>query len=139
MGALVLDASAALHLVLDGPRRDAIRTALRAAEATYAPTLYVSEVANGLWKCARAGTIAASSLAGLHETALALVDRLVEVRGLFPEALGLAAELGHPVHDTLYPVLARRMAAQLVSLDRRLGEMARCLGIACTAPGAGEA
>ncbi len=46
----VLDASAAVEVVLHRPNADTISSVLRSADLTLAPDLYVSEIANALWK-----------------------------------------------------------------------------------------
>lgn len=53
-----------------------------------------------------------------------LVDRVEPDRHLQAEALALACHHDHPVVDCLYLALARREAATLISMDRRLQQLA---------------
>jgi predicted nucleic acid-binding protein len=48
---------------------------------------------------------------------------------LLTEALASACRTGHPVHDQIYVILARRHAARLLIRDRRLAELAGQLGV----------
>lgn len=50
---LVCDASAAVEVVVSGDRAEDVRHGWRTADHIIAPDLYVSEVANALWKYAR--------------------------------------------------------------------------------------
>ena len=50
MSALVLDASAALRAVLDADRHGVLLDRIGGAVAVYAPSRFVAETANALWK-----------------------------------------------------------------------------------------
>ena len=129
MAALTLDASAALRVVLDGPRHRAALDALAAADAVYAPDLFVAETANALWKYVIAKHIGEEGALDLHRDATALVDRLVAGTELFPEALALAMRARHTVYDALYLVTARRTGSMLMTFDAKLAALARTLDI----------
>lgn len=130
MGALVLDASAALRVVLDSARQSAWIELIAAADAVYAPALFVTETANALWKYVGAGHVSEEGALHLHRDATALIDGLVADADLFPEALNVAVRLRHPVYDALYLVAARRTGAALLTADKRLTTLAEKLGIA---------
>lgn len=68
------------------------------------PSIFFSEVANGLWKYAAI------------ETELTADHQAVAHR--------------HPVYDLLYAVLARRTGAAVLTRDRRLADLLDQLGIA---------
>lgn len=127
---VVLDASAAIQLVLNGPRAASVRAGVESAAIVLAPDLYSAEVANALWKYVRAGQLdaqaAADSLADAHE----LVTRFVPASELVAEALHESVRLGHPVYDLLYLVAARRHAATLVTCDKRLRDLCATQGVA---------
>ena len=117
---LVLDASAAVRVVLGGERAGALLDALEAASAVTAPALLVSEVANAFWKYHRAGALSVEEALAHHAEAVNLVDELTPDSELITEALAEAARRGHPVYDLLYAVLARRRGAAVLTLDERL-------------------
>ena len=53
----VVDASVAVKLLVDEPDSDAARQLAASGEELHAPRLMASEVANALWRKARAGQI----------------------------------------------------------------------------------
>ena len=54
---LVLDASAAVRLVMRAELAEQLLAPIAAAAVVIAPSLYASEVANALWKYVQAGTL----------------------------------------------------------------------------------
>ena len=122
--ACVLDASAAVRLILGDPAAAAMAEQIREAAVVLAPELMLTEVANTLWKLQRAGHLADLDHQQLLADARDLVDRVDPDRHLQAEALALACHHDHPVYDCLYLTLARREAATLISLDRRLQQLA---------------
>ncbi len=122
--ACVLDASAAVRLILGDPAADAVAEQIREAAVVLAPELMLTEVANTLWKLQRAGHLADLDPQQLLAEARDMVDRVEADRHLQAEALALACHHDHPVYDCLYLALARREAATLISLDRRLQQLA---------------
>jgi predicted nucleic acid-binding protein len=122
--ACVLDASAVVRLILGDPAAAAVAEQLREAALVIAPELMLSEVANTLWNLRRAHQLADLDPQQLLADAHDLVDRVEPDRHLQAEALALACHHDHPVHDCLYLALARREAATLISVDRRLQQLA---------------
>ena len=122
--ACVLDASAAVRLILGDPAAAAVAEQIREAALVMAPELMLSEVANTLWKLHRARKLADLDPQQLLADARDLVDRVEPDRHLQAEALALACHHNHPVYDCLYLALARREAAILISMDRRLQQLA---------------
>jgi predicted nucleic acid-binding protein len=108
--ACVLDASAAVRLILSYPSAADLAERVGGAALVLAPELMLTELANTLWKLRRA-------------------DRLndLDPQELQAEALALACHLNHPVYVCLYLALARREAASLISSDRRLNALAERL------------
>jgi len=129
MAALTLDASAAVTVALDTAGHRSTYDRLVGADAVYAPTLFVTETANALWKYVNAKHMEEESALRLHRETTAMVDRLLDDIGLFPEALALAARLHHPVYDTVYLVVARRTESALITFDKKLAQHARKLEI----------
>lgn len=129
MAALTIDASAALRIVFDASQHAEALERVRRADTVYAPSLFVVETANALWKYIKARQVSEESALRMHRQALSLVDRSIDGVELFPEALLLAAQLRHPVYDTLYLVVARRTGSALMTSDHSLAEIARTLDI----------
>ena len=128
MAALVLDASAAVRMVLSPAEHDGFLAEVAAASDVLAPHLYAAETGNTLWKYCRSGDLDAQALRKRHAEALALISIWVPDPSLFPEALALAAQREHSVYDCLYLVTARRFDAVLLTADRRLAELHRQIG-----------
>jgi len=122
--ACVLDASAAVRLILGDPAAAALAQPIGEAALVLAPELMLTEVANTLWKLRRADQLNTLDPQQLLADARDLVDRVEPDRHLQAEALALACHLNHPVYDCLYLALARREAASLISTDRRLHALA---------------
>ncbi|MCP9934020.1 type II toxin-antitoxin system VapC family toxin [Cyanobium sp. Candia 9D4] len=122
--ACVLDASAAVRLILGDPAAAAVAEQIREAAVVLAPELMLTELANTLWKLQKAGHLADLDPQQLLAEARDLVDRVEADRHLQAEALALACHHDHPAYDCLYLALARREAATLISLDRRLQQLA---------------
>ena len=125
---VVLDASAAIELLLQRPAAEQLHQALEDADYILVPDLYVAEVCNALWKYTRAADDDKSAVTSV-EDAMALPDEFVSSRELYREAFSFAVQSGHPVYDCLYAILARRNNAQLLTVDRRLAALAVTGGI----------
>ena len=122
--ACVIDASAAVRLILADPAAADLAERVGGAALVLAPELMLTELANTLWTLQRADRLNDLDPQELLAEARELVDRLEPDRHLQAEALALACHLNHPVYDCLYLALARREAASLISSDRRLNALA---------------
>jgi predicted nucleic acid-binding protein len=114
---IVVDASVALKWVIDEAGHEAADALLD--EELVAPSLWLVEAANALWRRARRGELT-------HDEAK---ERLAEL-GNAPVATSaieddvfaaaeLANALGHPVYDCLYLAAAIREGAYAVTADSR--------------------
>ena len=114
---VVIDASVALKWVLDEPGKDAADALLE--EELIAPSLWLLEAANALWRRTQRGEIngeeAKERLSELYNapvTTTTLEDDLLA-------AADLANVLGHPVYDCLYLAMAIRENTYVVTADSR--------------------
>jgi predicted nucleic acid-binding protein len=126
---VVIDASAAIGLVLAVPGSETFAVPLERAALVITPDLYVAEVCNALWKYRRAELISIERCELALEQVLNLPDRIEPSSALYLEAFALACRHLHPVYDALYLVLARRNDATLLTLDKRLAALAGQLEI----------
>jgi predicted nucleic acid-binding protein len=126
---LVLDASAALGLVLVDRDREAAISILKETSVVFAPGLFCAECSSGVWKAVRGGLVDAARAIETYEEALALVSHLVPDQEMAPEAIDLSIRLSHPVYDLFYAVLARRMGCPVLTRDRRLADLLDRLAI----------
>ena len=93
--------------------------------------LYVAEVAHALSKHVRGNLLPASEASMRLVRANSLVDELVSISGLVNEVFSESLRLGHSSYDVFYFVLARRNAATLCTLDRRLQQLCLENGVNC--------
>lgn len=126
---LVVDASAALGVVLAMPGTESFTLPLEEASLVTAPDLFIAEVANALWKYHTFGLLPMVHCEVALQRATDLPDRIESSAALQVEAFALACRQRHPVYDALYLVLARRNNAVLLTMDRRLAALARQLDI----------
>ncbi|WP_298610902.1 type II toxin-antitoxin system VapC family toxin [uncultured Thiothrix sp.] len=125
----VLDASAAVSLVMRQPDAGLFLTALEASERVFVPHLYFAECTNALWKYVSHQLLDLDAAVNHLEELMALPDEIIQDQKLMLEALSLASQTKHPVYDAVYLVLARRYAAGLLTKDKRLNQLATQLGI----------
>ncbi len=130
---IVLDVSAAFGMLLRKSAGAEISDIVRQADVVLAPDLYVSEMTNVAWKYQKAGVLSVDEVGRLLTLGIDFVDEFVPGSDLAQEALFEASRLGHPAYDLFYIVVARRNLATLVTLDHRLAEVGRSLGLSTRA------
>lgn len=126
---VVIDASAAIGVVLAMPGTETFSTMLEQADLVSAPELYVAEVGNALWKYRKSDLLPQTRCELALAQAVALPDRFEPGGALYLEAFTLACRHLHPVYDAMYLVLARRNNAVILTMDRRLAALAEKLEI----------
>jgi predicted nucleic acid-binding protein len=122
----VVDASVAVKWVVPEAHSEAALRLLIDGTALYAPGHWLAEVGTTLWaKSAMRGVLS-------REQALARVAWIGEldvqetdVRDLVVGATEIALDMGLTVYDTLYLALAVRIAAPVVTADRKLFDQAK--------------
>ena len=133
-GQIVLDASAAVHLVMESEYAGTLVETLSLADAAIAPDLFYCEVANSLWKYLQNGSLETNEALARMDKASSLIDFAFSSRVLAAEALIAAETHAHPVYDLTYAVLARRYGATVVTMDRRFLRLLGTMGIAASSP-----
>ena len=128
MPSVVLDASAAVELLLRTPAGERAEAALRGSRVAV-PAHFDAEVFSALGRLVRAGELAERLVEPLlHELARAPFVRYT-LQPLLADAWRLRHNLA--LRDALYVTLARQLGALLVTADARLAQ-APALGIAVT-------
>jgi len=112
---IVIDASVAAKWLIAEPDSDAANALL--IEDLIAPSIFLNECANVLWKRIKSGEISSAEGVELFDSLTTGEIILYEVAPA--EAFALAIELNHPVYDCLYLALARARNVQVVTADRR--------------------
>ncbi len=121
---LVLDASVVVPLLLPVPGQPTPSVNL-AENQIHVPQLLSIEVANALWKYARAGLVSTLDTKRAWSKFETLPFRFAEDRDLAPQALILAEELAHPVYDCIYLALALARGTRVVTRDKRFAAATR--------------
>jgi len=125
----VLDASAAIEIVVERPQAARLGSILEEADLVLAPDLFVPEVVNAMWKYHQFEKWSLAVCDRTLEAALSLVDVLVPSRELYGEAFLLARTARRPAYDMFYVALARREDATLLTSDVQLRKEAERQGI----------
>jgi predicted nucleic acid-binding protein len=126
---LVLDASAAIEVVMDRGKSRRFAHELAAADFVLSPDLFVAEITNTIWKYYRFEHLEVKLCDEAIEESLALVDVFVSCKELYREAFLLARTTGKTAYDTFYLALARREDATLLTADGALRKEAERQGI----------
>lgn len=128
---IVLDSSAAVDIVRETEEGKALVSFMLEGEKVISSNLFFAEVSNAFWKYCRAGIYGEEDAKGRVAKAVGLVDEFQPIEDCYVEAFGEAVRLGHSVYDLFYLVLARRNAAQLFTLDRKLQQLCLDNGVNC--------
>jgi predicted nucleic acid-binding protein len=126
---LVLDASAAVDVLLSEGKYEEYRKELEDADAVLAPELYASEISNVAWKYRQFADFTHGECIRLAEDGLNLIDTFVAVTDIWKESLREALYNNHPVYDCLYVVCARRNDGMLLTKDKRLRRLCDALKV----------
>ena len=125
----MLDASVAVQWFAREPGSEASAALVEGKQPLVAPDIMPLEVANALWKKVRHGDVPAGDLQPAVTRILASDITLVPTLALLERAARLSVEIGHPVYDCVYLVLAEERGAPLASIDERLRTAARARGL----------
>jgi predicted nucleic acid-binding protein len=117
---LVLDASAAIEVVLNRGKAPHFVHLLEDADEVLAPDLLVSEVVNTFWKYHHMASLDLDTCERGIELAFGLIDALVPAKDLYREAFLLARTTRRSAYDMFYLTLAKREDAGLLTMDAAL-------------------
>lgn len=131
---LVLDASAAVHVVLGTEYALGLVDALEATSLVLTPDLFHTEVANALWKYVRSEELTLDDAVERYEEAVALADVVHPASALTVQALTAAARHDHPVYDLLYATLARNHGCAVLTMDTRFAALLDAMGVEARCP-----
>ena len=126
---LVLDASAAVRAVLKAPESEKILDMAANARIVTAPDLFIAEITNAIWKHWKFDNLPLQDCYDSIERASQLVTELAPTSEMNIEALDVARQTGTTVYDAMYLVTARRLAASLLTLDKKLAAAAKSMSI----------
>lgn len=125
----VLDASAAIGVVLGRGQAARLAVILEEADVVLAPDLFVAEVVNTIWKHHQFERLNLDACDRAIEAALGLVDAMVPSKEIYGEAFLLARAAHRPAYDMFYLALARREDGVFLTLDKTLRKEAEHQGV----------
>ena len=116
---LVIDTNAVAYLLLKTePHHLALQKLLAEPHSLHAPASWEVEFANVLWLSSRAGVIPPGLVEWKLRLAASLGIESTPVSDLWHTGIEIALSEDHPVYDTLFVALARRMGAPLITYDK---------------------
>ena len=120
MSRTVVDASVLIKLYINeaGSRRAA--TAIKKAEALFAPDLLWPEAGNILWKYVRRDELEAEAAAAMLADMIQMPIQITPTRDVVAQALEIATQTDRTVYDSVYLATAVQTKAVLLTADERL-------------------
>ncbi|MCF8009355.1 MAG: type II toxin-antitoxin system VapC family toxin [Halanaerobiales bacterium] len=126
---ITLDVSAAIEFIMGRNKQLIIKSKLEKADWVIAPTLFIYEASNVMWKYHSIKNYPEDKLFKKIRFLLNIIDHFIEPRNIYEEAISVSLKIDHPVYDVMYLVTARRKNAELLSMDNRLIKAAKELKI----------
>ena len=126
---IVLDASAGIEIALGRLKSKDFEAYLVGASKVITSDLYKAETANVIWKYVKANLLEKEKSIQIYQYCKEIIDEYVDISENVEEAINESIRLKHPTYDLLYLSLARRNGAVLISLDKKLNEIAKKNGI----------
>lgn len=130
---IVLDASAACDMARKTEEGMAFRALMLSDEKVISCDLFRAEVVSVFRKLCRQELVTAEKAQNFLMETVALVDEYYPIEELQEEVLAESIRLNHSSYDMFYFVLARRFAATLFTLDRKLIKLCEDQGVQCVA------
>lgn len=130
---IVLDSSAACDMARKTEEGMAFRALMLSEEKVISCDLLRAESVSVFRKLCRQGLITAEKAQDFYAESVSLVDKFYTMEELQEEVLAESIRLDHSSYDMFYFVLARRFAATLFTLDRKLIRLCEEQGVQCVA------
>ena len=116
---LVVDASVAVKWLVVEEDSDVAQELATSGQDLHAPRLMASEVANALWRKARAGEIERRAAGVLLANVPDMPVHWGADETVSADAVRLALALDRPIYDCVYLALAHRIGAVMLTADLR--------------------
>jgi len=118
-----------MEIILQKEKAQKFAEKLRDAAFVVAPDLYVSELANAIWKYHRAKLLSKDECVRCVQDGIGYVDRFVPCMELWQEAFSEGVKHGHSINDMFYMVAARRHDGILITNDAVLAAICERNGV----------
>ena len=120
-----MDVSGAIEVLLQKEKSNKFSRVLKEASLVVAPDLYISELANTLWKYHRVNVLSEEECIQYIKDGISYVDKFIDGRELWQEAFLAGVNNRHSIYDMFYMVTAKRNNGVLISNDSVLLEICR--------------
>ena len=121
---IVLDASAGIEIALDRGNASLYNSYILGASKIITSNLYKAETSNVIWKYVKAKLLLKDKALLTYKFCEDIIDEFVDLSENVEEAISESMRLNHSTYDLFYFTLARRHGAILITLDKKLNEMA---------------
>jgi predicted nucleic acid-binding protein len=128
---IIMDCCAAVAMALNAEEGRIFQSLMRINEPVLSSQLFYAELDYAMGKYYRAGRFTAVQAQKYAEKAVELIDGFVDLSENYAEALSEGLHLGHSTYDMFYFTLARRNAATLFTLDKKLIKLCEEQGVDC--------
>ncbi|AZO93768.1 type II toxin-antitoxin system VapC family toxin [Halocella sp. SP3-1] len=132
---ITIDVSAAVEIVMGRPKQKILIDILKNADWIIAPSLYIYEAANVMWKYHSIQNYPIDDLLNNTRHMIDIVDQFIKSEDIYEEAIPLSCKIDHPAYDAMYLVTCRRKNSTLITLDKRLIKLANKLDISVASIG----
>ncbi len=126
---IVLDASAAMEIVLEKDKAEQFRGYLKESDLVIAPDIFPSEITNVFWKYASFSELSGEVCGKGILYCLDLVDDYITTKDLCREVFAESIKEKHSAYDLFYLVLARRYNASILTNDKGIKKIAKSMRI----------
>lgn len=126
---ITIDVSAAAEVVMGRPKQKILFDILNNADWIIAPSLYIYETSNVMWKYHSIQNYPIHDLLTKTRYMIEIVDQFIKSEDIYEEAIPLACKINHPAYDAMYLVACRRKNSTLMTLDKQLIKAANKLDV----------
>jgi predicted nucleic acid-binding protein len=125
----VLDASAGIEIALGREKAKIFNSHMIEATKIISSDLYKAETSNVIWKYVKANLLTKENAMQTYKYCESIVEEFIDISENAEEAINESIRLNHSTYDLLYFILARRNGGVLITLDKKLGDLAEKNGI----------
>jgi len=126
---IVLDANAGIEIALDREKAIILYKVIEKASKVITSDLYKAETTNVIYKYVKNGLLNKDSAIEKLGFCDSIIDQFYDISINKEESLLESIRLNHSAYDLLYLTLARRNGARLITLDKKLNDLAKNCGI----------
>ena len=121
----VIDVSAVVEILLQKEKCKKYRDIIEKSSSVLAPDIYVSELANTLWKYYTRKLYTETECKKYIQLGIGYIDRFINCKDIWQEAFSEGINNKHSVYDLLYMVTARRNGGTLITSDSALAAICK--------------